>query len=224
MKSALVALVGTLTVSVLATSADVVTSTEWETSAVGTISGRVTLEPPPPQRRTARSRTYDGRSDVIQQLPAVVYLRGAISGGPSAARAVMTQRDTTFIPGVVPVMVGGTVEFPNEDPFFHNVFSYSEAKRLDLGRYPQGESKEEVFDEVGIVEVFCEVHREMRGAIIVTENPYHAVVDEDGRFTISGIPAGEHSVVFWSADHRAIERTINVTDGGTTEIEVELTR
>jgi hypothetical protein len=98
----------------------------------------------------------------------------------------MTQRDTTFVPSVVAVRAGGTVDFPNGDPFFHNVFSYSSAQRFDLGRYPQGESKSVTFDEPGIVELFCEVHEFMRGAVVVTENPFHAVVAEDGRFPTIG--------------------------------------
>lgn len=191
---------------------------------VGTITGVVTLEPPPPPRRASRARAYDGRSGVIQQLPAVVYLSGPVGGAPAPQNVAMTQQDTAFAPGVVAIPVGGTVSFPNEDPFFHNVFSYSEAKRLDLGRYPQGDSKDVLFDQVGVVELFCEAHDQMRGAVIVTENPYHAVVADDGTFTISGVPAGEHTVVFWSADHRPEERTITVTNGGTSQIEVELRR
>lgn len=199
-------------------------ATEVSGLPTGTITGRVVLEPPPPPRRVARGRGYQQTSEFIQQLPAVVYVRGAFGGGSTPTDVVMTQRDTAFVPGVVALTVGGTVSFPNEDPFFHNVFSYSEAKRLDLGRYPQGDSKSEVFGEVGIVEVFCEVHEEMRGAIIVTENPYHAVVDEDGNFSITGVPAGEHTVVFWSADHSPLERTVSVPDGGSARIEVELSR
>ncbi len=218
MKSLFVALLAAAGVSVFATVDHV------DPPVTGSITGRVSMEPPPPPRRTSRARSYNAGSEVIQQLPAVVYLRGGIAGGQSTSHAVMTQRDTAFTPGVVAITVGGTVEFPNDDPFFHNVFSYSEAKRLDLGRYPQGESKEEVFDEVGIVEVFCEVHEEMRGAVIVTENPYHAVVADDGSFTITDVPPGEHTVVFWSADHDPLERTVTVTAGETAEIEVELTR
>lgn len=218
MKSLLIAVVGALGLTALASPGG------SEAVPTGSITGSVSMEPPPPPRRTSRARSYSAGSEVIQQLPAVVYLRGTLGAGGASDHAVMVQRDTAFTPGVVAVTVGGTVEFPNDDPFFHNVFSYSEAKRLDLGRYPQGESKEEVFDEVGVVEVFCEVHEEMRGAVIVTENPFHAVVDEDGSFTIADVPAGEHTVIFWSADHDSIERTVTVPEGGTVEIEVELTR
>ena len=193
---------------------------------VGSISGSVALQPPPPPRRTSRSTGYSGRSAVIQQLPAVAYLKGAITGGSAASSGApeMMQQDTAFAPAVLTVPVGATVDFPNGDPFFHNVFSYSEAKRFDLGRYPQGDSKDVVFEEVGVVEVFCEVHEEMRGAVFVTENSFVAVVDSLGEFSIEGVPPGEYVIGFWSADHKPLERMVAVTEGGDVRIEVELER
>lgn len=192
----------------------------------GSISGHVSLEPPPPPRRTSGRMGYTGRSAVIQQLPAVVWIKGTVAGAParSGVTPEMIQQDTAFAPAVLTVRVGTTVRFPNGDPFFHNVHSYSSAKRFDLGRYPQGDSKDVTFDQTGIVEVFCEVHEEMRGAVFVTENPYVAVVDENGDFTIGDVPAGEYVVGFWSADHKATERTVTVTEGGNVRIEVELER
>ena len=193
---------------------------------VGSISGTVTLEPPPPPRRTPNR--YGGtRSAIIQQLPAVVYLRGRIGAPPPpdyVANPEMTQRDSAFAPAAVALTVGGTVSFPNRDPFFHNVFSSSGTKRFDLGRYREGESKDVVFDKPGIVEVFCEVHDQMRGAIVVTENPFHAVVSEDGAFRIDGVPPGEYVLVAWHAEHDELERTVTVTEGEDSRIEVELRR
>ena len=98
------------------------------------------------------------------------------------------------------------------------------AKRFDLGRYPQGESKEVVFDKPGIIEVGCEVHEFMSGIILVSENPYHAVVSEDGTFTIEGVPPGDYTLTVWHVEHRPLERSVTVTDGGTARIEVELRR
>jgi len=196
--------------------------------ATGTISGTVTLEPPPPPRRTANR--YSGASSgtkTIQELPAIVYLRGTITGSPPpgyVARPEMMQSDTAFAPPLVAVMVGGTVSFPNHDTFFHNVFSYSSPKRFDLGRYPAGESKDVVFDKPGVIQVSCEVHEIMRGAIVVTENPYHAIVAEDGTFSIDGVPPGEYTLVVWHADHDDFEQTVTVMDGGDTRVEVELRR
>ncbi len=196
-------------------------------SGVGVIEGQVTLEPPPPPRRSA-NRYPGGPAEAhqIQQLPAFAYLVGRIPGaaGGSDAGPTMTQRDTTFVPSVVAVRTGGTVAFPNGDPFFHNVFSYSSAQRFDLGRYPQGESKSVTFPDPGIVEVFCEVHEFMRGAIVVTENPFHAVVGADGSFRITGVPEGTYTVAFWHAEHRPMEQRVTVASDEPTRVEVELKR
>ena len=191
----------------------------------GAITGTITLEPPPPPRRTANR--YPGAATatrIEQKIPAVVYLQGAIPGSPPGyvANPEMMQQDTAFAPSGVALQVGGTVSFPNSDPFFHNVLSYSGAKSFDLGRYPEGESKEVVFDQPGIVELFCEVHDFMRGIIVVTENPYHAVATEDGSFSIEGIPAGQYTLVAWHPDYETVEQSVTVTDGGSLRIEVEL--
>jgi plastocyanin len=191
----------------------------------GVIEGRVTLEPPPPRRSANRYPGGATETHEIQRLPAFVYLVGSIPGsGASDAEPTMAQRDTMFLPSVVAVRAGGGVRFPNGDPFFHNVFSYSSAQRFDLGRYPQGESKTVTFSEAGIVEIFCEVHEFMRGAIVVTENPFHAVVGADGTFRITGVPEGTHTVAFWHPDHRPLERRVTVGPGGPTRVEVELGR
>jgi plastocyanin len=192
---------------------------------VGVIEGAVELAPFPPRRSANR---YPGGAAAVhapQELPAVAYLVGPVPGAPpSNGRVTMEQRDTAFVPELVAVRVGGVVSFPNGDGFFHNVFSYSSAQRFDLGRYPQGESKDVTFPQAGIVEVFCEVHEFMRGAIVVTENPYHAVVGPDGRFRIEGVPAGDYVIAFWHPGHEALEQRVSVTAGETARVEVSLRR
>jgi len=191
----------------------------------GSIQGTVTLESLPPRRTASRYPGGAAASAEVQPVPTVVYLVGSLPGSTAPAMsAQMVQRDTAFAPAAVMIGVGGSVEFPNEDPFFHNVFSYSSSQRFDLGRYPQGQSKTVDFSEAGVVSVFCEVHDKMRGVIIVTESPHHAVVSADGSFRIDGIPPGEHTVAFWSADHEATEHTVTVIAGQTARIEVELRR
>jgi plastocyanin len=195
-------------------------------NGTGVIEGRLTIEDAPAPRRANRYPGGQTAAHQVQPVPAVAYLvalaaTGAASAGP---RPTMTQRDTAFVPAVVAVPVGGTVLFPNADPFFHNVFSYSSAQRFDLGRYPQGESKSVTFPEAGIVEVFCEVHEFMRGAILVAENPFHAVIGADGSFRIAGVPVGEHTIVFWHPDHEPLERRVVVTGGGTSRVDVVLDR
>ena len=129
-----------------------------------------------------------------------------------------------FVPAAVVVPVGGSVTFPNGDPFFHNVFSYSSAQRFDLGRYPAGESKTVDFPDPGIVEVFCEVHEFMRGAILVAENPYHAIVGADGSFRMDGVPPGTYTIAFWHPDYRPVRQEVVVEEAGTAWVSVELSR
>jgi plastocyanin len=193
----------------------------------GIVSGTVTLAPAPRARRTVDRYSGSAATGMEQSLSAIVYLKGAIPGPvPSGydSNPTMSQKDSAFVPSTLAVMAGGTVSFPNGDALFHNVFSYSGPKRFDLGRYPQGDSKNVVFDEPGLVEVFCEVHDHMAGVILVTENPFHAVVSDDGSFSISGVPPGEYTLVAWHPEHDEEERTIAVTDGATTHVEVELQR
>jgi plastocyanin len=189
----------------------------------GSIAGRVELEVQAARRTADRYGGTTAASQEVQPVPAVVYLVGSVAGSSPPSRPVeMIQKDSAFTPAAVVVGVGSSVDFPNEDPFFHNVFAYSEARRFDLGRYPQGESKSVDFPEPGVVDVYCEVHDVMRGVIIVTENPFYALVGVDGSFRIDGVPAGTYQVSIWSADHQGQEQTVTVTDGETTRVDVEL--
>jgi len=164
----------------------------------GVIEGSVRLHLPAPRRSASRYPGGAARTRAVQPVPAVVYLKGTVEGSPPRTDHVivtLAQRDTAFFPAALVVQVGTTVRFPNEDTFFHNVFSYSSAARFDLGRYPRGEAKEVRFDEPGIVKVYCEVHEFMRAVVVATENPFHAVVDENGRFRLEGVPTGTGTAV-----------------------------
>ncbi len=191
--------------------------------AEGSISGEVTLVTRPPRRSASR---YPGKATgvhAVQALPAVVYLEGSVgSAGDSSGQPVMAQSDTAFNPGVLVIPVGTAVSFPNRDPFFHNVFSYSSPKRFDLGRYPAGDSKTISFDEAGIVSVYCEVHEFMRAAVIVVENPHWAILDESGAFTLEGVPAGEHTLVLWHADLGERRHAVQVREGEVARVSLTL--
>jgi plastocyanin len=196
-------------------------------AATGTIEGRLILSEG--RSRLARaSYAVGGGARRVEPLPAVAMLVGRVAAGASAApsREVgevrVVQRDTAFAPGVVVVSRGTEVAFPNEDPFFHNVFSYSRPKRFDLGRYPRGESKSVTFDSPGIVQVFCEIHDWMRSAVVVTENPYHALVSEDGSFTIRDVPAGRYELRIWHFDRGDKTVDVEVPAQGTVRVEVSL--
>ena len=114
------------------------------------------------------------------------------------------------------------MEFPNGDPFFHNVFSYSQVQRFDLGRYPLGESKAVTFDQPGIVKVYCEVHDFMRAVVLVLEGSHRAVVEEDGSFAIAGVPPGDYELVTWHADLNEQTMPVTIRAGETARVEVVL--
>ena len=192
----------------------------------GTIEGVVRLQPVPRRRTANRYPGGAAAAHQLQEVPALVYIEGAVPGAPAHADAapVLLQRDTAFVPAAIAVPVGGTVDFTNDDEFFHNVFSYSSVKRFDLGRYPRGESKSVSFDRPGVVNVFCEVHDFMRAVIVVTENPFHTTAAEDGSFRLDGVPAGDYTLVVVQPDHRTLERPVTVRDGEVTRVEVELVR
>lgn len=193
--------------------------------APGALEGLITLRPQPPRRTAGRYSGGTPRARTVQEVPAVVFLEGAVEGVParqSGTRPTMAQRDTAFVPAALVIPVGTTVSFPNGDPFFHNVFSYSAGARFDLGRYPRGESKEVTFDKPGIVKVYCEVHEFMRAVIVVVENPFNAVVDSQGRFRIEGIPPGTYTFVAWHPDLDPVERQVQIPAGGTARFDAEL--
>ncbi len=191
--------------------------------AVGRVVGTVTVRMPPPRRTAERYGRAPRSARTVQQLPVLVWVKGPL-GAPSPSRAPMemVQADTVFAPGALIVPVGTTVRFPNRDDFFHNVFSYSDPARFDLGRYPQGDAKNVRFDRPGVVKVYCEVHESMRAVIVVAENPHHTRVASDGTFTLEGVPAGSRTLVFWHADLGEVERTVDVTDGGVARVQVEI--
>jgi hypothetical protein len=139
-------------------------------------------------------------------------------------RATITQRGEQFIPAVTAITVGSTVDFPNEDPFFHNVFSLSRAKSFDLGRYPTGRSKAVRFDRPGIVRVFCDIHSHMSAFILVFGHPYFAVTDDEGRYRIPGVPPGTYTVAVWNEALPGESRRVTVPDGGDVEVNFTLGR
>jgi len=127
----------------------------------------------------------------------VVYLRDAKPQPVMPMRAEIRQRDENFVPRVVAVTVGSQVEFPNDDPIYHNVFSLSRAKNFDLGRYPRGETRSVKFDKPGVVKVFCQIHSHMTATVMVFDHPWFAVPTEDGRFELPPMPAGERLITAW---------------------------
>jgi plastocyanin len=170
----------------------------------------------------------------------LVYLTKApsVSMDLSKAKFVMDQRNLEFIPHVLPVLVGSTVRFPNNDQVDHNVFSMSRTKKFNLGSYKAGESKTVVFDKPGIVELRCDVHAEMAAYILVMKNPYFAVTDAKGRFQIPDtgylkqvglegihdLPAGKYDLKSWHEKLKTQKKSIDVSGNGELQIQIELKR
>ena len=153
----------------------------------------------------------------VEFRPAVVYLDSAPSGAfelPEPGRAAMDQRDQTFVPHVLAVTVGTTVDFPNSDVTFHNVFSLSKTKAFDLGRYSRGKSKSVRFDRPGVVQVFCDIHSHMSAYILVFAHRYFAVTDQAGTFTIAGVPPGSYTLAVWHEGEVRDTRTVTIPEAG----------
>lgn len=131
----------------------------------------------------------------------------------------MAQKDMMFQPPVLAVGVGTTVSFPNKDPFFHNVFSYSKPRKFDLGRYPEGETAEVTFEKPGIIKVFCEIHYSMRAYIHVLETPYCVTSDDKGNFSIPDVRPGSYTLHVWQENQPEITQSLTVSD---TPIRLEL--
>lgn len=129
---------------------------------------------------------------------AVVFIVKAPGKYPlPQSRPIMRQKNVAIVPHVLPVLVGSTVDFPNEDEIYHNIFSLSPTKTFDLGRYSKGKSKSVTFNSLGNVKVFCDIHSQMGGVILVLQNPYYATVGVDGSYTISGVPPGSYELAAW---------------------------
>jgi plastocyanin len=129
----------------------------------------------------------------------VVWLeqRGPVAA--TAERVVLDQRNLTFVPRLLVVPVGTTVEMPNSDRVFHNVFSFHNGKRFDLGLYPAGTRKMVTFDQPGVSRVFCNIHPTMAAYVVAVASNRYAVTDADGRFAIAGVEGDRHAFSMWRA-------------------------
>jgi len=186
----------------------------------GTIMGRVDVRleaPAPAERPDVSGLGMPGPRGVPDRRTAVVYLETAPRGAfevPPPGRAVLDQRDETFVPHVLAVAVGTTIDFPNSDRIFHNVFSLSKAKSFDLGRYPRGTSRSVRFDGPGMVRVFCEIHSHMSAFVLVFAHRFFDTTDAVGRYAIEGVPPGTYSLAVWNEGEVRATRNVSVPEGG----------
>ena len=188
-------------------------------TANGVIRGRVDVRRGPTvvdQRPDVSSLGASDRTPTPELRPAVVYLEAAPRGAfeREEARATMVQRNETFVPHVLAVTVGTTVDFPNNDHVYHNVFSLSRTRPFDLGRYAVGMSKSIRFDRPGVVQVFCDIHSHMSAYILVFAHRFFAVTDDEGRYRIEGVPPGTYSVAMWYEGLIRDSRVVSVPESG----------
>ena len=154
---------------------------------------------------------------------AVVLLEGpTVRAASGAPHAVIDQRNQTFVPHMLAVAVGTTVDFPNGDPMLHNVFSSSPAKKFDLGMYDQGQTKSVTFDTPGVVRIGCNVHPKMEAFVVVHENPWAAVTDAKGSYTVTGVPDGTYQLRVWSAGGAEQRLPVTIRDGQVQGVDVRL--
>jgi len=192
--------------------------------AQAVIEGRVEL--PKTSAAPVMIKRYEivTKDGVLATKPplAVVYLEGSFPRRNSTAETQMLQKDLTFAPTLLPVQTGTRVAFPNLDDTYHNIFSLSPAKRFDLGRYRPEETPipSVVFDVPGLVTVRCDIHEHMRALILVLDTPYFAMSDPDGRFRLSGLPSGRHTLKAWLSSKTTLERPVELTRGTTLRVNV----
>jgi plastocyanin len=191
--------------------------------AQATIEGRVEL--PKSHSAPVQAKRYEivTRGGVLSTEPplAVVYLDGVFPRPASPPVEQVDQKDLTFIPALLPIQVGTKVEFPNLDDTYHNIFSYSPAKRFDLGRYRPDERPipSEVFDKPGLVTLRCDIHEHMRGLILVLDTPYFVKTEDDGRFRLRGLPSGHYTLKAWINSKTTREQSVELKNGETLHVD-----
>ena len=150
---------------------------------------------------------------------AVVWLDVQDPSVPSdAARVVLDQRNLDFSPNILVVQVGTTVDFPNHDRVFHNVFSFHDGKKFDLGLYPVGTLRKVRFDHPGLSRIFCNIHPNMAAYVMAVPTPYFSLSDADGLFEIPSVPPGSYTYHSWRPGRPELTGTIVVGPGATLDV------
>jgi plastocyanin len=193
--------------------------------ASASVEGRVEL--PKSHSAPVQAKRYQiiTKGGVLSTQPplAVVYLEGSFPQPASLPTKQVTQKDLTFVPSLLPVRVGTTVEFPNLDDTYHNIFSYSPAKRFDLGRYRPDERPipTQVFDRPGLVILRCDIHEHMRGLILVLNTPYFVMTDTNGHFRLDGLRSGHYTLKAWIDSRTTREKPVELKNGETFHVDFQ---
>ena len=188
-----------------------------------TIEGKVAL--PKSHSAPVIAKRYEivTHDNVLSTEPpvAVVYLEGTFARPSALPTKQIGQKNLAFVPSLLPVQVGTRIEFPNFDDTYHSIFSYSPAKRFDLGRYRPEERPipSEVFDKPGLVTLRCDIHEHMRGLVLVLDTPHFVLSDPNGRFRLNGLPPGHYTLKAWIDSKTTREQPIGLKSGETAHID-----
>ncbi len=171
--------------------------------AQGSVSGRVSIQ------ERAGETTNDFSSTVIYLIP-----QDTASLRPKVMRTNITMSGRAFVPRVRVVTPGSRVDFPNQDPFSHNIFSSTSGATFDLGLYPAGKAKDAPFRRPGAYPIYCNIHPRMTAFVVVAPSPWFAQVGNDGRWSIADVPAGRYTLVVWHERANTVSVPIDVIETG----------
>ena len=163
----------------------------------------------------------------VNEFDRMVVILEAVKDSPKplpkpAVTESLNQLGARFDPDLVVVPVGSTVEFPNSDPIFHNVFSLSKAQPFDLGYYPRGQSRTVKFNNPGVVQVYCHIHANMYAAIVVTDSPWFQKPSPDGEFSFSNVPPGRYHLTAWHKIAGLHRVNVEVPETGSVDVTIRV--
>src|SRR5712691_10431018 len=181
-----------------------------------TLTGRIEL-----QNRGKSDKAPEATSTVVWLTPVGDAPDSLTTTGRFLQHPRLVQKNKSFEPHVLVVAVGSVVEFPNRDPFFHNVFSLFEGKRFDLGLYEAGSTRDVRFDKPGVSYIFCNIHAEMSAVVIALDTPYYGISDRRGEVVIPNVPPGRYTLRIWyeaalPETLKAMSREVTVSESAST--------
>jgi plastocyanin len=167
------------------------------------------------QPKAEKSAPSDSAGVVVWLVPAEPGT-DRVSGEVPSTRPVIVQRNKSFHPHLAVVPVGSVVDFPNRDPFFHNVFSLFDGKRFDLGLYEAGATNSVRFDHPGVSFLFCNIHPEMSAVVVAVDTPYYGISDRSGNVSIGNLPNGKYELHVWyergvPEELKALSRSVHIS-------------
>jgi plastocyanin len=187
-------------------------------NVVPPVTVKVEIVNPQAAKKPVASKESVDLSKIVVWLTPLAPGAGAVSASASShAAPQIAQMNKSFDPHVLVIQVGTPVQFPNKDPFLHNVFSLFDGKRFDLGFYEAGSSKTVHFDRPGVSFLFCNIHPEMSGAVVAVDTPYFGMSDRNGRVILPNVPDGRYQLNVWyerslPEDLKTAGRTVTISD------------